>query len=53
MWGGCLENIGNYKEALDLYKMIIDKAPNSPQAKRSKNSIASLKIKMQENKTKE
>jgi len=53
MWGGCLENIGNYQEALDLYQTIIDKAPNSPQAKRSKNSIESAKIKMQENKTKE
>jgi tetratricopeptide (TPR) repeat protein len=50
MWGSCLENMGKYKEALQLYQTIIDKAPTSPQAERSKKSIEELKPKMEENK---
>jgi len=43
MWGGCLENMGRYQEAIGLYQIIIDKAPNSDAAKKSELSIESAK----------
>ena len=39
MWGACLEDMGKYKEAIDNYQTIIELAPNSDEAQRSRRSI--------------
>jgi len=46
MWGACLEKINKYQDAIDKYQKIIDMAPNSNEAQRSKNSIDRVNNKM-------
>lgn len=45
MWGACLETLGQYTEAIEKYQKIIEIAPNSMAANKSKNSIKQLKEK--------
>lgn len=46
MWGACLDIIGDTQGALDKYQKIIDKAPNSKEAKLARKSIELIKNKM-------
>ena len=53
MWGVCLENMGKYREAINKYQTIIDIAPLSNEAERSKKSIEVVNKKMQNSHSRE
>lgn len=46
MWGACLEQLGDNPAAINKYQKIIKIAPNSNEAKKSKNSIELVEKKM-------
>ena len=43
MWGSCLERLGKYNEAIDMYNVVVKMGPNSHEAVRAKNSIEKIK----------
>jgi tetratricopeptide (TPR) repeat protein len=45
MWGACLERLGHFTEAIEKYQKIVEIAPNSVAANKSRNSIKNLKEK--------